>query len=341
LDSDSGPEVNEGDSGSDGPAPTSCVAAGPGLTNCGPAGSGTESCCTSLEVQGGTYDRTYTSEADGGAVDQADPATVNRFRLDKYDVTVGRFRQYVNYLIDGGSPPADGSGRHNHLNGGQGLTSGAAGGGRYEAGWDATDWNANIATGPAAAGTWNTNLACEAGYDTWTSEPSNQENLPINCVNWYEAYAFCIWDGGFLPSEAEWEYVAAGGSQEREYPWGSADPGSTNQYAIYDAYYTADSTDIAPVGTATLGAAAWGQLDMAGEVYEWNLDWYAAYADPCDNCANLSSTEQAEAAGTTASRVFRGGNVNSVEAYLVPSLRYFNDPTYRAYGLGLRCARTP
>ncbi|MGO9835775.1 MAG: SUMF1/EgtB/PvdO family nonheme iron enzyme [Polyangiaceae bacterium] len=34
----------------------------------------------------------------------------------------------------------------------------------------------------------------------------------IDCVNWYESYTFCIWDGGFLPSEAEWEYAAGGGS---------------------------------------------------------------------------------------------------------------------------------
>ncbi|MGD0676226.1 MAG: hypothetical protein ABSC94_12455 [Polyangiaceae bacterium] len=43
------------------------------------------------------------------------------FRLDKYLVTVGRFRQYVNYLTDGtGAPPANGSGSHTHLNGGTG-----------------------------------------------------------------------------------------------------------------------------------------------------------------------------------------------------------------------------
>jgi formylglycine-generating enzyme len=70
------------------------------MTNCGPGGSGTESCCTSLEVtndsvDGGiSYYRTYANDG-GGPTGEADPATVSGFRLDKYLVTVGRFRQFV------------------------------------------------------------------------------------------------------------------------------------------------------------------------------------------------------------------------------------------------------
>ena len=187
-------------------------------------------------MTGGTYFRTYDPVAvdggiqlapDGGPTGEADPATVSNFRLDKYLVTVGRFRQFVNAWNAGYMPPA-GSGKHASLNGGNGLN---ATGGGYEPGWAATD-DGNIAPS-------NDNLACDASFATWTNTTSGQENLPIDCVNWYEAYAFCIWDGGFLPSEAEWEYAAAGGNQQREYPWGSSAPGtgcpgSGCQHAIYD-----------------------------------------------------------------------------------------------------------
>jgi hypothetical protein len=42
-------------------------------------------------------------------------------------------------------------------------------------------------------------LDAETDYSTWTPSPGNNENLPVNCINWYRAYAFCTWDGGFLP----------------------------------------------------------------------------------------------------------------------------------------------
>jgi formylglycine-generating enzyme len=354
ADSDSGADSgSRADSGSDSGGdsstmPPSCAPGGPGMTNCG---ASSESCCTSLEVTGGTYYRTYDLPlgnddaglpvvplaADGGPSGEGDPATVSGFRLDKYEVTVGRFRQFVAAWNNGSGwlPPAA-SGKHTHLNGGQGLAN-SGGAGTYEPGWVASD-DSNIAP-------TNANLACDGTYFTWTASAGSNENLPINCLNWYEAYAFCIWDGGFLPSEAEWEYAAAGGSQEREFPWGSTDPGTGHQYAIYNCYYPSGTgncnlppasgvPNIAPVGTATQGAGLWGQLDLAGDMWEWSLDdWdgVSPYVDPCTDCANLTAASY---------RVVRGGDFSSSALVAFPPARSGDTPTDRM-GSGPRCARTP
>jgi sulfatase modifying factor 1 len=267
---------------------------------------------------------------------------VSSLRLDKYLVTVGRFRRFVSAWNGGaGYVPPAGSGKHTHLNGGSGLSATAGG---YEPGWVATD---NIYIAPT-----DTNLACFAD-GTWTTTANTQENLPINCVTWWEAYAFCIWDGGFLPSEAEWEYAAAGGSEQREYPWGRTDPGTNNQYAIYDCHYPNDSpgcrsmANIAPVGTATLGAGRWGQLDLAGEIWEWTLDVFGPYVYRCTDCVNVTIPAWYLTAGVTYSTSgapygIRGASYSDSAFRLLPSCRDCDGPpAYRNSVVGFRCARTP
>jgi formylglycine-generating enzyme required for sulfatase activity len=269
---------------------------------------------------------------DGGPGGESDPAEVSSFRLDKYLVTVGRFRAFVQAWSGGaGWLPAPGSGLRSHLNGGRGLVDvNAEAGAAYETGWVAED-DANVA--PTGA-----NLLCDpSALATWTPSVGAHEDLPINCVNWYEAYAFCIWDGGFLPSEAEWIYAGAGGAEQRLYPWGSRPPGTANQYAIYDCYY-GDSgppnctsvSSIAPVGTPTLGAGLWGQLDVAGEVWEWNLDGHGTYVTPCTDCALL---------GTLAVRALHGGDFG--RELIGPPIRGIADPSLRNFNNGIRCARVP
>jgi formylglycine-generating enzyme required for sulfatase activity len=327
-------DVDEGDEESDGETPpSSCQEGGIGLTQCG---ASAESCCASPEVPGGTFDRTYTNSG-SGPVGGSDPATVAGFRLDKYLVTVGRFRQFVKAWNNGaGYMPPAGSGKHTYLNGGQGLLNGGDGGG-YEPGWVAQD-DDNIQLTDSVLATCGT-------YSTWTPSAGVQESLPINCVNWFVAYAFCIWDGGFLPSHAEWEFAAAGGREQRAYPWGSPDPGTTNMYAIYNCYYGTDAggctgvSNLAPVGTATSGVGAYDQLDLAGDVFEWNLDWYSAtYQNPCTNCVNL--TEDIRDGGP-GNRLNPGGNFGHPESSLVPWLVWSSGEVAGDYDTGFRCARAP
>ena len=313
------PGASEGEAAGTG----SCALEGSGLSDCG---ASREGCCISLEVSGGTSYRTYANDGNG-VIGEADPATVSGFRLDKYLVTVGRFRRFVR-AWDGGWRPQPGSGKHASLNGGRGLAN-AGSPGSFESGWDAS--------GDTQVAPTDANLAC-ANWPTWTPAAGSQEVLPINCVNWWEAYAFCIWDSGFLPSEAEWAYAASGGSEQRAYPWGEAAPGEGNEYAIYGCHYPdgdtcAGTSNIAPVGTASSGAALWGQLDLAGNLYEWSLDaWSPSYVTPCIDCANLP---------VSSTRVVRGGAFDNPAAALLATNRTEGAEAGRYDGQGFRCARAP
>jgi formylglycine-generating enzyme required for sulfatase activity len=317
--------------------PISCVLPGPGRTDCGGAGSAAESCCTSPTVPGGTFDRTYaTPGIGGGNTVISQHTTVSAFRLDRFLVTVGRFRLFV-AAWNGGWLPDPGSGKHVHLNGGRGL---ADLGGGYESGWVSED-DAFVQPTTANLSCHTPSHAVPSASGTWTYVQAANENLPIDCVTWQEAFAFCIWDGGFLPSEAEWQYAAAGGSEEREYPWGTTDPGSDNEYAIYGCHYLDGNgaCAIAPVGWAARGAARWGQLDISGDVMEWMQDWVTTanspFAGPCVDCTVGSSSPQ------SLLRSKRGAHFGSDRWSLALTQPWEDSPTTRDPINGFRCARAP
>jgi formylglycine-generating enzyme required for sulfatase activity len=233
-------------------------------------------------------------------------------------------------MSNGSFVPAAGSGKHSHLNGGSGLAS-AGVAGMFEGGWDST-WNTNLAT---TQGGWNTNLTCDASRATWTQTVAANEHRPINCITWYEAYAFCIWDGGFLPSEAEWNYAAAGGTDQRVYPWSNPATSTTIDcsFANFTATAACSMTFTNDVGTdSPKGDGKFGQSDLSGNVWEWNFDFYALYVTPCNDCANVT---------TSSSRVNRGGSYNLVSSALLASYRNNNAPTTRDPSIGARCARAP
>jgi formylglycine-generating enzyme required for sulfatase activity len=294
--------------------------------SCLAAGDKTE--CQSFEVPGGMY---YRSD-DSLHPDLTAPATVSPFRLDALEVDVGRFRRFVNAVVLDGWLPQRGSGKHDHLGGGEGLRSGGSGVTVTETGWDSA-WDVHL---PPTAAEWNANLwGCFA--PAWTPSADANERDPINCITWYEGYAFCIWDDAFLPSEAEWNYAAAAGRQQRLYPWGDADPGVPGDYANYGCVAAgtgrcADPSALQPVGTIAAGIGLFGQLDLAGNVAEWTLDVYAPYSTPCTDCAGLGGSTQ---------RVFRGGGYDRGVTFLYTSSRVYGDPAGRYADVGVRCARTP
>jgi sulfatase modifying factor 1 len=269
-----------------------------------------ESCCKSQYVPGGSYVR-------GGSY----PATVGNFCMDKYEVTVGRFKQFVAaYNAWTGAPaftnPAAGAGEH------------ALGAG---SGWQ-TAWSSSL---PSSADVFQdtSHLQCNTTYQTWTG---GNDNLPINCVSWYEAFAFCIWDGGRLATEAEWEYAAGHGSENRTYPWGNT-PEPTNSYAVFNCQWDGSAagscafSDIASVGSAQGGNGYWGQSDLAGNMREWVFDYYGTYPASCSNCAINSGSY----------RLTRGGSFSNDATVLATSPRgNYGAATNHSYSGGVRCVRT-
>jgi formylglycine-generating enzyme len=302
----------------------SCQSGAPGAgSNCGDSAS--DDCCSSLLVPGGSFLRSY----DGVTLtDDGNPATVSPFRLDTYEVTVGRYRAFVNAGMGiQANPPSTGAGAHPAIPG---------------SGWDSS-WNAKLAPDTT---TLVTGIQCDDTYQVYTPSPGDNEHRAMNCLDWYMLFAFCIWDGGRLPTEAEWNYAAAGGGQQRVFPWST--PASDSSVAPADASYWVDDTnqcmgdgvagcsftDVLAVGTKPAGRARWGHADLGGNLWEWVFDWYVdPYpAGACNDCANLTVTPQ---------RVVRGGGYFAESRFMRAGYREGYSPDPRDGGFGGRCARNP
>jgi len=328
-----------------------------GLTDCASTDGGAQSCCTSHEVPGGTVELSYDGYKHDGGADYAKhvgSASVSPFRLDRFEVTVGRFRRFFEASPGGwtktsGWAPPSGSGKHTHLNGGQGLLDAASDGGvAYEKGWD-PGWNSALWQAMNALQGGTTTAACTSGFPTWTPIPgtTGNEEEAMNCLTWPQAYAFCIWDGGFLPSEAEWNYAAAGGNEQRSYPWSPSladqrqrDGGRPDETIDCNhANYEGCNPGPEAVGSHwASGDSKWLQSDMAGNVAEWTLDVHRpTYAASCPDCAILGPHSDA----SVPIRVRRGGYYLSLAPYVLVAYRGYDLQSSDAYIGGVRCARAP
>jgi formylglycine-generating enzyme required for sulfatase activity len=277
---------------------------------CGASG---DSCCESLLVTGDSFLRQNS---------QAYPAKVSSFRLDKYEVTVGRFRAFVDAVGPSSWHPPAGSGKHTHLPGG-GLYS--VNELALEQGWDPA-WDAHLAQGTTA---WNTALDCLGA--SWTPTPGANEHRPIVCVSWYEAYAFCIWDGGFLPSYAERSFATVGGREQRVYPWGDT-PAPDLNHAQYCP--TTPCSTLINVGFKVPGNGLYGQSDLAGNAWEYVLDAYPPVTgDTCNDCVLFDAG--------SGMRTVIGGGYDGSASTLAGDFLSGDSMDHRDQSDGFRCARPP
>ncbi len=135
-----------------------------------------------------------------------------------------------------------------------------------------------------------------------------------------------------LPTEAEWEYAARGGSGSKGYKYaGTSDLFALKNYCNY--YDGGDGYDnlTSPVGALLPNEL--GLHDMSGNVWEWCYDWYDSYAGS-PACAPTGP-------GAGSNRVVRGGSWSLFAVFARVAFRFDNSPVYRVTDLGFRLCRTP
>jgi len=171
----------------------------------------------------------------------------------------------------------------------------------------------------------------------WTavmgSNPSYHKgnNLPVERVSWVDAQDFIkklnqLTGRTFsLPTEAEWEYAARGGSKSCGYKYAGSDDIDAVAW-----YYGNSGSSTHPV--AQKAANELGLYDMSGNVWEWCSDWYGGYSS--------GTQRNPTGPGSGTDRVLRGGSWFNYAGYCRVSYRYRSNPANRGY-FGFRMVFRP
>jgi formylglycine-generating enzyme required for sulfatase activity len=161
------------------------------------------------------------------------------------------------------------------------------------------------------------------------------ENLPMRDVSWDEAQLYLKWLSTIsrrpyrLPTEAEWEFAARGGTATR-YWWGDQMKGGNSSCEGCGQPWKADGPP--PVGS--FAANQYGLHDMNGSVWEWVQDcWHSSYKG-----APLDGSAWAD--GSCQSRVIRGGSWREDGSYMLSTTRFKYDASVRQSQNGFRVARS-
>jgi len=195
----------------------------------------------------------------------------------------------------------------------------------------------------------------------WRDGYSWRDREPVIYVDWREATRYCNWlsqqakltpvydektwnanmqaDGFRLPTEAQWEFVAAGRDEQRPYPWGKEEPKpyvhgnfpgpQALEVPAFVRSQDAQGTTVA--GSFPTGASRDGVMDLAGNVAEWCTDWYQLYS-PGDKTNPVETRE-------SHSRVIRGGSWGYYGCSQRCKDREFNSQSYPGYiYIGFRVA---
>ncbi len=123
-------------------------------------------------------------------------------------------------------------------------------------------------------------LCVKDGVCTETRDYTDRRrpDLPVAGVSWFQARDFCLWWGGRLPTEAEWE-ASARTTAALKFPWGNEFAWSRGNFAdgpVGEFGHEDHFEEVAPPGSFPAGATESGIVDLAGNLAEWVGDWFDA-----------------------------------------------------------------
>jgi formylglycine-generating enzyme len=172
------------------------------------------------------------------------------------------------------------------------------------------------------------------------SRIGDRENHPVVHVSWNDAVAFARWSGQRLPTEAEWEYAARGGLEQKLYPWGDKlRPNGEHRCNIWQGDFpNHDTADDGYAGTCPVDAFppnGYGLYSVTGNTWEWCSDWFSTdfhTTGPRENPAGPLTGE---------ARLVKGGSFLCHKSYCNRyrvAARTSNTPDSSASNMSFRCA---